>query len=171
MILAILSVIYISLQLSEKFSSSPLSTVVESTIFPVSEIAYPSITICPSNRFNAQRSKEAEEVFLPNSSNETLNIFRLLLASMNNIEFGAFDEFYEEIFAYNSTELNALNLTDVYLFSMLTCDDVFTGKCWWRNKYYNCCEDFFNLQQSEYGICFAFNSAVNEIGMMKEVRV
>lgn len=42
---AVIGVVYISLQLSQKFSNSPLSTVVESTIFPVAEIAYPAITM------------------------------------------------------------------------------------------------------------------------------
>lgn len=48
---AIAGIIYISLELSLKFQSSPLATVVESTIFPVSEIAYPAVTICTENRY------------------------------------------------------------------------------------------------------------------------
>jgi hypothetical protein len=88
---------------------------------------------------------------------------------MNNIEFGALDEFEEEIFDYSSADLTELNLTEVYEFTMLTCEEVFTGKCWWRNKYYNCCENFFELQNSEYGMCFAFNSAVSDIGFAKSV--
>jgi acid-sensing ion channel, other len=167
--LAIFSIVYISLELSVKFSSSPLSTVVESTIYPVSEIAYPAITICPNNRLNAQRCTEAEQVFLPNASDSTLKVFRLLLAGMNNLEFGALDEFYSEIFDYTSDELNQLNLTELFEYTMLSCEHIFTGTCWWRNKYYNCCDDFFVLQKSEYGICYSFNSAVNEIGLIKEV--
>lgn len=127
-----MGIVYISLQLSNKFSSSPLSTVVESTIYPVSEIAYPSITLCPSNRFHAERCNQAEEKFLPsNASEETLNIFRLLLASMNNLEFGAFDEFYEEIYQYSSPDLTQLNLTEVYEFTMLQCEEIFLGRCWY----------------------------------------
>jgi acid-sensing ion channel, other len=169
-VFAIFSIVYISLQLSQKFSNSPLSTVVESTIFPVAEIAYPAITICNSNRFHKGRSEEAERKFLPNANNDTLEIFRILILSLNAIEFGAFDEFYEEVFNFTSSELDALNITEILDFIMLKCDEIYTGKCWWRNKYWECCDNFFYLARSEYGLCYSFNSAVHEIGKMKEVR-
>lgn len=170
--LAILGVILISLQLSDKFNSSPLSTVVESTIYPVAEIPYPSITICPNNRLSVERCKEAEKIFLPkNATKREVEVFRLLLLGLNNIEFGAMDEFYEDIFEISSAVLNKINLTELFEFTMLTCEEIFTGKCWWRNKYFNCCtDDFIHKQKTEYGICFAFNSAVNEIGIEKDVR-
>lgn len=166
---AIFCIILISLQLSDKFSNSPLSTVVESTIYPVSEIAYPAVTICNQNRFSKQRCQEAERKFIPTADNETIEVFRLLLTSMNQLEFGAFDEFHEEIFNFTSSQLDGLNLTEVFEFVMLTCDEIYTGRCWWRNKYFDCCDDFFYLARSEYGLCFSFNSAVTEIGLEKEV--
>lgn len=166
-----MSIVYISLELSEKFSNSPLSTVVESTIFPVAEIAYPAITICNRNRFHKERCGVAEQKFLPNADNETLEYFRLLIASMNAFEFGALDEFYEEVFNFTSADLDRLNLTAVFEFVMLTCQEIFIGRCWWRNKYFECCEDFFELQKTEYGLCYSFNSAVNGIGKMKDVRI
>lgn len=141
---------------------------VESTIFPVSEIAYPAITICNHNRFNKERCKEAEMKYLPNATEETIEIFRLLMASMNSFEFGALDEFYEEIFNYTSTEISNLNLTEVFEFAMNSCEELFTGRCWWRNKYFECCENFFEIQRTEYGLCFSFNNAVNDIGKAKE---
>lgn len=163
----------ISLQLSDKFNSSPLSTVVESTIFPVAEIPYPSVTICPNNRFHAERCKEAENKFLPSSvTQKERKVFQFLLLGFNNLEFGALDEFYEETFEISSPTLSQVNLTEVFEFVMLTCEEIFTGKCWWRNKYFNCCsEDFIQHQKTEYGICFGFNSAVNEIGIEKDVRI
>lgn len=134
MICAIFSIIYISLQLSQKFSNSPLSTVVESTIFPVTNIPFPAVSICNNNRFHRERCEEAEGKFLPNADNETLEVFRILLRSLNGIEFGAYDDFYEEVFNFTSTELNSLNLTEVFDFVMLKCDEIFVGKCWWRNR-------------------------------------
>lgn len=121
--------------------------------------------------FNIPRCIEAEAIFLPNATEETLVTFRLLLDSMNNIEFGALDEFEQEVFDYSSPELTALNLTELYEFTMLTCSELFTGNCWWRNRYLNCCENFFELQKSEYGICYSFNSAVHEVGAGKSVSV
>lgn len=167
---AVICIVSISLQLSDKFTNSPLSTVVESTIYPVSEIAYPAVTICNKNRFNKERCQEAEGKFIPNADNETIEMFRLLITSMNQLEFGAFDEFEEEIFNFTSEQLDTLNLTEVFEFVMLSCEEIFTGRCWWRNKYLNCCEDFFYLTRSEYGLCYSFNSAVTDIGREKEVR-
>lgn len=168
MLLAILSIIYISLELSEKFSHSPLSTVVESTIFPVAEIAYPQITICNKNRFHRGRCEEAERIFIPGADDNTVEIFRLLLLSMNSFEFGALDEFYEEIFNFTSPQLTAMNLTELFEFVMLTCEEVFIGRCWWRNKYFDCCDDFFYRQRSEYAFCYSFNGAVSPLGQQKE---
>jgi acid-sensing ion channel, other len=166
--LAILSIIYISLELSEKFSNSPLSTVVESTIFPVAEIAYPAVTICNKNRFHKARCEEAEQIFIPKADKETLEIFRLLLASLNSFEFGALDEFHEEVFNFTSPQLASLNLTEVFEYVMLTCEEIFVGRCWWRNKYFDCCDEFFYLQKSEYALCFSFNGAVSPLGRAKE---
>lgn len=160
------------MQLSDKFNSSPLSTVVESTIFPVAEIPYPSITICPNNRLSEERCKEAKEKFLPrNISKNLMHTFYHLILGLNNIEFGGFDEFSDDVFTTSSPILNLINLTEIFEFAMLTCEEIFTGKCWWRNKYYNCCDDFFHVQKSEYGICYSFNSAVNDDGMQKDVKL
>jgi hypothetical protein len=32
-----------------------------------------------------------------------------------------------------------------------------------------CCDDFFHITRSEYGLCFTFNSAVTASGLEKEV--
>lgn len=166
---AVAGVIYISCQLSQKFSNSPLATVVESTMFPVSDIPYPSVTLCLNNRFSAARLDEAHKKFLPKADNETSKIFHLLLLSLNRLEFGAMDEFHEEIFNFTSNELNKLNLTEIVEFMLLTCEEIFIGRCWWRNKYYeNCCDDFMYLVKSEYSLCYGFNSAVTETGKAKE---
>lgn len=50
------------------------------------------------------------------------------------------------------------------------CEDLFDGECWWRNKYMNCC-DLFTIQRSEYGICYAFNSATSPRGQRLVVSV
>lgn len=81
---AIFGIAYVSLLLSRKFSDSPLSTVVESTIYPVAEIPFPAITICNTNRFNQQRVDKAEKKFLANASSEVLGVFRSVLEAMVN---------------------------------------------------------------------------------------
>lgn len=172
--LAVLGIVYISMQLSHKFSESPLATVVETTMYPVSDIPYPSVTICLNNRFSAKRLEAAHKKFLPaKADKETSEIFHLLLVSLNRLEFGSLDEFSQEIFNFTSPELNKLNLTEIFEFMMITCDEVFNGTCWWRNKYFNsCCSDeLFSLVKSEYSLCYGFNSAVTELGKAKDDNV
>lgn len=137
----------------------------------MSEIAYPAITICSQNRFHKERCEEAEAKFLPQGDNETIKIFRVLISSLIQFEFGALDEFNEEVFKFTSPVLDALNLTAVMEFVMLRCEEIYIGRCWWRNKYFNCCNDFLFTTRSEYGLCFSFNSAVNDIGKEKDVRL
>jgi amiloride-sensitive sodium channel len=45
---------------------------------------------------------------------------------------------------------------------MPECRELLTASdCWWRNDYQNCC-DIFELQRTEYGFCYSFNSEVSE---------
>lgn len=53
--------------------------------------------------------------------------------------------------------------------AMHRCDDIFHEKCWWRNKFIDCC-DIFSVQLSEYGICYSFNSVTNPTGVNRMVR-
>lgn len=49
------------------------------------------------------------------------------------------------------------------------CED-FLKDCWWRNVPQNCC-DIFELQKTEYGICYSFNSMVSEKPSINESTV
>lgn len=48
------------------------------------------------------------------------------------------------------------------------CEELLGENCWWRNKYFNCCNIIFE-QRSTRGICYAFNSATNLIGRQRRV--
>lgn len=56
---AFLGAIYVSILLSEQYNTSPLSTVVESTYYHVSEVAFPGVTICNNNRINYKKVNAA----------------------------------------------------------------------------------------------------------------
>lgn len=58
---AFLGAIYVSILLSERYNTSPLSTVVESTYYHVSNIPYPGVTICNNNRINYKKVNAAIE--------------------------------------------------------------------------------------------------------------
>lgn len=61
MTVAFVGVFNVSLLISERYQTSPLSTVVETTNYHVSEIAYPAITLCNNHRVDFNRMAEALE--------------------------------------------------------------------------------------------------------------
>jgi len=44
---------------------------------------------------------------------------------------------------------------------IVSCKELFAEECWWRNNFYDCCS-LFELQKSEYGFCYSFNSETSE---------
>lgn len=79
----------------------------------------------------------------------------MLLKILQNFEFGSFDEF-PSIATEDVSDLDKLNLTEIYQFMMHDCRDFFVS-CWWKKTAFNCC-DWFSLQRSMYGLCWSFNS-------------
>lgn len=53
---------------------------------------------------------------------------------------------------------------------MPDCEDVFLKEpqCWWRNAYYPCCE-IFAKHKTEFGICYGFNSLLNNEGKRLDI--
>ncbi|XP_063706306.1 pickpocket protein 19-like [Culicoides brevitarsis] len=157
-------VIYVSLLLSERFNSTPLATVVESTIYPVSDISYPAVTICNYNRVNWNRVEAAKRKYIPNATENVVKQFESYLKTINRLEYGSFDEF-QDIDTWDIDALEHIDLLELYRDVAYTCEEMFdsTATCWWRNKFFNCCQ-IFHTQRSEYGICLSFNSVTNSDG-------
>lgn len=44
---------------------------------------------------------------------------------------------------------------------MMTCEEMFTGRCWWRSHEINCCGSM-ELHKTEFGYCYSFNSDLSE---------
>ncbi|XP_071556613.1 pickpocket protein 19-like isoform X2 [Temnothorax nylanderi] len=53
---------------------------------------------------------------------------------------------------------DGINITQVLHEVMPRCDQLLSA-CWWRNANRNCCE-IFEVQKTEYGFCYSFNSEV-----------
>lgn len=161
---------YISYLLQLRFSGTPLATVVESTIFPISMIPYPAITICNFYRINWNKVEAARLKHIPNASNQSVEHFYEFLKVLSTLEYGSFDEFVG-IQEWDLSELENVDLLQLYEDVAFTCAEMFgNATCWWRNRYLECCDLFFPTR-SEYGLCLAFNSAVNEAGQRKMVSV
>uniref|UniRef100_A0A336LTZ8 CSON001499 protein n=1 Tax=Culicoides sonorensis TaxID=179676 RepID=A0A336LTZ8_CULSO len=160
---AMIGVGYVSFLLSERFKSTPLATVVESTIYPVADIAYPAVTICNYNRVNWKRIDEVKQKYIPNASEITQQNFESYLTVLNRLEYGSFDEFVG-IDDWDLTQLEHIDLLELYKDVAYQCEELFEdATCWWRNRYFNCCEKFVQ-QRCEYGLCLSFNSATNRDG-------
>lgn len=159
---------YISYLLQLRFSGTPLATVVESTIYPVSLIPYPSITICNYHRVDWRKVEMARQKHIPNADNQTVQHFYDFLKVLSTLEYGSFDEF-SGIQEWNLTVLEKVDLLQLYSDVSWQCDELFANStCWWRNKYLNCC-DLFHPAKSEYGLCLSFNSALSDVGKQKLV--
>lgn len=107
---------------------------------------------------------------LPNGSAKEISVYLAMMKIFNGFEYGSFDEFTEVLKVPEFEELNHINITDLYEEVMYTCEEMFSGRCWWRNKYLNCCA-IFEKQRSEYGICYSFNSGITKEGAVKMVRL
>ncbi|XP_046434381.1 pickpocket protein 19-like [Neodiprion fabricii] len=154
----ICTVVVIS-KLSSRFQTAQTSTVVETTQYPVSELPFPSVTLCPSNRVNWQKALEMEKDIVPVHDLEAVRTYRDLVTRLSTLTFGDFDklQFLEnrslEVF---SGTLLGENLTNFLQTVAPTCAE-FLSDCWWRASYRNCCE-IFEVQRTEYGFCYSFNS-------------
>lgn len=134
----------------------------------MANIPYPAVTICNNNRVNWNRVDAVLDRYLPNASETTREQFTKYLTTLNKLEFGSFDEFIG-IQDWNIVDMNRIDLYKVYQDVTYTCDELFDGAiCWFRNKYFNCCEAF-ESQVTEYGLCFSFNSVLNEVGFRRLV--
>ena len=111
---------------------------------------------------------------LPNSTENEIKVYYAMMKILNGFEYGSFDEFADVIKMPEFDRLNHINLTNLYEEVMYTCEEMFNSrlgnKCWWRNKYLNCCK-LFEKQKSEYGACFSFNSAITTNGAAKMVNI
>ncbi|KAK2576091.1 hypothetical protein KPH14_007426 [Odynerus spinipes] len=147
--------------IAEEFQTYPTYTSIESTNYRTSGIPFPSVVICPTEHVDWNRVIDLEEKIFTNSTKKSsISTFRDILKKLSIISFGDFD-FLEFLNERDLRELADINVTGVLLETMPQCRDLFSD-CWWRNSYRDCCE-IFELQKTEYGFCYAFNSEISEV--------
>ncbi|XP_065222143.1 pickpocket protein 19-like [Planococcus citri] len=159
------------------FIQSVTETVVETTYYKYSHVAFPAVIICESSRVDWSRALQLNETNVPEMDNETKPAILDLLQALAGIEFGEFDRF--EVLREHKhllPKLQTIKISDLLLkfnkpslFLLLlepiqvkkSCEELFIGKCWWRSHYIDCCT-VFELSKSEFGYCYAFNSDLSE---------
>lgn len=146
---------YSCILLSNRFRTSLISTVFESTTFKVSQIPFAGVSVCNNNRFNYNKTDDAFAKFVPNGSKAEKETFVKFIHIFQNVEWGSYDEF-EVMQGDDITKLKAIRIVELYDFMMLNCEDFFVS-CWWKNVPFKCC-NWFSKQRTEYGICWSFNT-------------
>ncbi|KAI4499622.1 hypothetical protein M0802_005192 [Mischocyttarus mexicanus] len=145
--------------IAEEFQHYPTSISIKSTNYKTSGVPFPSVVICPNQHVDWKMAMDLEKKIFSNSTkerssnsstsnnsnrnNSTILTFRKLLHNLSIMSFGDFDLF---------TFLKDCDLQELA--------GLFSG-CWWRNSYYDCCE-IFEVQKTEYGFCYSFNSELSE---------
>ncbi|XP_046832917.1 pickpocket protein 19-like [Vespa crabro] len=146
--------------IAEEFQTYPTSSSIESTNYKISGIPFPSVVICPNQHVDWNTAMDLEKKIFSNSTKEnSVTTFRELLEKLSIINLGDFDLF---MFLKNRDldELADINVTRILLETIPKCSDLFS-RCWWRNSYRDCCE-IFEVQKTEYGFCYSFNSELSE---------
>ncbi|XP_025263766.1 pickpocket protein 19 [Camponotus floridanus] len=151
-----ISASHVIYSLALRFQAAPTSINIESLHYDNSKLPFPSVTLCPNVRVDWNRALELEPRIFSNDIDETsLEIFRKILGRLSVMTFGDFDEM-DFLKNHNVRNLSGINITQVLYDVMPSCDQ-FLSACWWRNADRNCCE-IFEVQKTEYGFCYSFNS-------------
>ncbi|KYM84010.1 Sodium channel protein Nach [Atta colombica] len=144
--------------LALRFQDAPTVIDIESVHYGTSYLPFPSVTLCPNDRVDWNRVLELELKIFPNGTDKaSLETFRKILGKLSMMSFGDFDEL-DFLKNQNVHSLAGINITQVLYEVMPRCDQLLSS-CWWRNADRNCC-DIFQVQKTEYGFCYSFNSEV-----------
>ncbi|EZA60223.1 Sodium channel protein Nach [Ooceraea biroi] len=146
--------------LAFRFQAAPTVIDLISMHYEVSNLPFPSVTLCPNDRVDWNRALELESKIFPNNTDKaSLETYRRILGRLSMMSFGDFDDLE---FLKNERESKLLhnfasiNITHVLHEVMPRCEELLSA-CWWRNSNRNCCE-IFEVQKTEYGFCYSFNS-------------
>uniref|UniRef100_A0A1I8M9E3 Amiloride-sensitive sodium channel n=1 Tax=Musca domestica TaxID=7370 RepID=A0A1I8M9E3_MUSDO len=148
--------------LAERYSAQKLQTVVENSQYPVYQIPFPAVGVCPNNHINWNRFEAAKATFLPpNADHNVVEVFTSFVGSMESLAFGQFDSF-AEMDDVNLELLDGIDITNLTQFMTIRCEDIFVkGNCYWRRVPFDCCS-MFVVEKTEHGYCFVFNSILSK---------
>ncbi|KZC04695.1 Sodium channel protein Nach [Dufourea novaeangliae] len=146
--------------LTVKFQEAPTSIGIESMNHRISGVPFPSVTLCPNDRVDWDKALELEKrIFRNATDHRTLRTFRDFLVGLSVLSFGDFHRL-DFLKHRRLDELTDMNVTDALLQVVPNCEQLLSD-CWWRNSARDCCE-IFELQKTEYGFCYSFNSQLAE---------
>lgn len=165
MIATIICATIVYVDLTALYISARTHTTIENTMQPVFYVPFPATAICTLNRIDIHRLEtQAMDKFLGvNASATRKEVFRQFFTAVSDVHFNDFKSLWR--FFGNATlaaevgQLDDLNVRQVLEYVNVDCAQIFV-ECSWRSRPQNCCE-IFELQRTELGICWIFNSAVS----------
>ncbi|XP_021939067.1 pickpocket protein 19-like isoform X2 [Zootermopsis nevadensis] len=161
--IAVAGALYTSSNIWTRYQTSPTMTVLESTNYQIEYLPFPAVTVCNVYHARWDKAVRFQETYLPDADNITINAFYRLVFGLSLVNFGDFDMITK--YFGNSIEdaerLAGLNVTFLMMEVMSSCEELFVEKCWWRNMFYDCCS-LFEMQKTEYGFCYSFNSETSQ---------
>ncbi|XP_060647099.1 pickpocket protein 19 [Drosophila nasuta] len=166
------TIVYVDL--TALYNSERVQTTIENTMQPIFFVPFPSVGLCLRSRLNVLAlENEATDLFLgANATQAKKELFQHFILSVSDIHFNDMRSltkfFANETLAANLSQLDGIDVTKVLEYTNLRCTHIFV-ECSWRSKPYNCC-DIFELQRTELGYCWVFNSQISPktIRMAKE---
>ncbi|KAL1137933.1 hypothetical protein AAG570_009628 [Ranatra chinensis] len=162
-LLAVVGASFCGNQVWDYYKTGSTATFVESTRYQYSNVPFPAVILCDKSRVHWPKALALTKHDLPEPFNVTKQKALVLLKRLGYVTFGDFD-FLNQIRFSNMTfeEIAELNITELMLKVMRPCNEMFSELCIWRSLEYNCCR-LFELQKSELGFCYSFNSDTSEI--------
>ncbi|KAH8271456.1 hypothetical protein KR018_011882 [Drosophila ironensis] len=157
--------IVVYVDLNNLYQTIRIQTTIQNTMLPIFRVPFPSIGLCPRNRMNwVVLENEAPYHFLgPNVSEAQKDLFIRFFQAASDPHLSRLEEmskfFKNASLTADLHLLNDLDLMEVFRYLQFKCEHLFSA-CRWRGNPVNCC-DIFELQFTESGLCFVFNSNIS----------
>ncbi|EDW81151.1 uncharacterized protein Dwil_GK11905 [Drosophila willistoni] len=165
--------IFVYVDLTELYHAVRIQTTIKDSMQPIFFVPFPSVGICPRNRVNwIKLERDGPNHFLgANVTEAQKQLFISFFSAAGDVHLNRLnnmDSFYANAtLASSVSQLDELNVSEVLEYLQLECKDIFYA-CNWRGMPKNCCE-IFELEHTESGLCWVFNSEVSP-AMRKKAR-
>ncbi|KAH8338593.1 hypothetical protein KR059_011747 [Drosophila kikkawai] len=164
--------IVVYVDLNALYQSVRIQTTIKNTMLPIFRVPFPSIALCPRNRMNWRilENGAAEHFLGANASEVQKDVFIRFFTVAADPHLARLAElsnfFQNETLTANLHLLDGVDLAKVYEYIQFRCQDIMHA-CRWRGNPVNCCE-VFELQFTESGLCYVFNTAISPASRQRE---
>ncbi|XP_024081637.1 sodium channel protein Nach-like [Cimex lectularius] len=153
---------YMTFNCWENYVNYPIAISVEDTHYPLADVLFPAVSICPTNKILiSQAISYLSSRIQPEILNDT-QIFDFL-TSLILLQHPVYSQMAH--YLQNSQALlpllSNINISELMYKSMPSCEEIFIT-CYWQGIRKNCCKDLFFFQKSEEGFCYSFNSLTSQ---------